>query len=767
MKAPLEHLKQFLLNLITHGRYESYEIEVIRKIKLFNIVTAIGIVILLILGTVAYFNNIKHLWLIDYVLVLVLFGVLLYTQQSQNYRFGLYTAIGFYTLLCYYLLFSGGAYQTGYVWYFTYPLIACFGLGSRKGAIATAILIFPAVIAFTLDNPPGVIASYTPEFFIRFISSFLMISVSAYVFEKMREDTQLRLENKNAELNKAMAELWIADEKLRKASDELENRVEERTQQLSDAIRQLTQEMKERIRTEISLRESEEKYRLIAENTVDVISVLDMNLQFTYVSPSIMRVRGFRVEEVMSQTLDQIMTPESLEISLQTFEEEMQLEASGTADPARIRIMEIEQYKKDGSTIWLEVSLSILRDNDGNPVGILAVSRDISDRKRAEAEKNRLEEQLKQAQKLEAIGTLAGGIAHDFNNLLMGIQGNASLMLMDIHSSHPHYERLKQIEQQVASGSDLTRQLLGFARKGRYEVKPTNMNDIIDKTLTMFGRTKKEISFRRRLRPDLWPVNVDRGQMEQSLMNLYINAWQAMPGGGELSLTTENILLDADHEKFYAVKQKKYVKLSISDTGTGMDENTLKRIFDPFFTTKTMGRGTGLGLAMVYGIIKGHEGIIDVKSQQGKGTTFYIYLPATEKAIAQEKTTSTKILMGTETILLVDDEEIVLEVNSQLLSSLGYQVYVAGSGQEAIAVYKEKQKEIALIILDMVMPGFSGGETFDRLRAINPDIRILLSSGYSLEGQARQIMDRGCNDFLQKPFNFEKISFKVREILDR
>jgi len=652
-----------------------------------------------------------------------------------------------------------------------------------------------------------------------------------------------------------------------------------------ESIRDIT----EKREVERALRESEEKYRLIAENTADIISVLDMDLRFTYISPAVTPIRGFTVEEALAQTLEEVVTPASFQHVQAAFVEEMALEAGGGADPGRIRIIELEQYKKDGAVIWLENSLSFLRDKDQRPIGILAVSRDISERKRAETalreseekyrflfesagegilitqgdtirfanpalsdileypvdiitarpfvsfihpqdralvhdrhlrrmkgedvetgysirvitaagtekwlqlntriiawegaaaslsfvmditarkqadeERLEIEQRLQQVQKLESIGTLAGGIAHDFNNLLMGIQGYASLMLLDLDPSHPHYERLRRIEAQVQSGADLTRQLLGFARGGRYEVKVTNLNEIVGKTAAMFGRTKKEITIHQRLAADLRAATVDRGQMEQVFMNLYVNAWQAMPGGGEICVETDNVDFSEEQASLYALAVGRYVQIRVTDTGVGMDARTRERIFDPFFTTKEMGRGTGLGLAMVYGIIKGHGGVINVASEPSRGTTFTIHLPATEEEVVQEEAAAGELLRGTGTILVVDDEATVLAVSRELLESLGYRIYVAGSGQEAIAVYLEKKEEIELVILDMIMPGISGGETYDRLRAINPEVRVLLSSGYSIDGQAQEILDRGCNGFLQKPFQLSGLSRKLREVL--
>jgi signal transduction histidine kinase/CheY-like chemotaxis protein len=421
--------------------------------------------------------------------------------------------------------------------------------------------------------------------------------------------------------------------------------------------------------------------------------------------------------------------------------------------------------RKNGSKVALELSFALMEDQDGKPIGFRGVLRDVSERKKAEEEKRKLETQLQQAQKMESIGTLAGGIAHDFNNILMGIQGNASLMLLKIDSGHPNYEKIKNIEKYVQNGTELTKQLLGFARRGKYHVTASDINEIIEKSSSMFGRTKKEIQIHTNLADGTWTVAVDRGQIDQALLNLYVNAWQAMPEGGDLYLHTENVFLDRSYVKPYKVEPGKYVKITVSDTGVGIDKETKVRIFEPFFTTKEMGRGTGLGLASVYGIIKNHGGYINVYSEKAQGTTFTIYLPASEMEVVEEKEVAASFVKGTGTILLIDDEKMIIDVGRELLTELGYEVIPAMSGQEAIDRYKKDQDKIDLVIMDMIMPGMGGGETFDRLKGINSAIKVLLSSGYSINGQATKILQRGCDGFIQKPFTMNQLSQKIHDIL--
>jgi signal transduction histidine kinase len=405
-----------------------------------------------------------------------------------------------------------------------------------------------------------------------------------------------------------------------------------------------------------------------------------------------------------------------------------------------------------------QVSLHLLPVMDEMQRSIIIILNDVSEQKRMEA-------QLIQAQKMEAIGTLAGGIAHDFNNLLMVIQGNVSLMLLDVHPAHSHHEMLRTIEKQVQSGSKLTSQLLGYARKGRYELRPIHLNQLVADTSEAFGRTRKNITIHRDLAGNLFACEADQGQIEQVLMNLFVNSADAMPEGGDLFLKTANVNFKEIKGSGYLPNPGDYILLTVTDTGVGMDSKTIDRIFDPFFTTKELGRGTGLGLASTYGIVKGHGGYIEVKSEKGHGSTFKVYLPASGKPAQQAVKPSAPISKAIGTVLLVDDEEVILDVSEKVLKVLGYKVLVARGGAEAIEIFKKHQDSIDLVLLDIIMPHMGGGEAYDRLKEISPDVKVLLSSGYSIDGEASKIMERGCNGFIQKPFDIMQLSQSIRTIL--
>jgi len=380
-------------------------------------------------------------------------------------------------------------------------------------------------------------------------------------------------------------------------------------------------------------------------------------------------------------------------------------------------------------------------------------------------EKKYLEEQLRLAQKMEALGTLAGGIAHNFNNMLMGIMGNVSLALLDSDSTKPQYEKLKNIEKLVESGSKLTSQLLGYAREGRYEIRPLSLNRLVKETSETFGTAKKEIRIIRDLAEDLFSIEADQGQIEQALWNLYVNAADAITGSGDLVLKTRNVTDMNMTGKQYNPRPGNYVLLTATDTGIGMDKKTMEHIFEPFFTTKGVGKGTGLGLASVYGIIKAHDGYIDVESQKGHGSTFKIYLPVSNRKVTGKAELPVEPIRGSETVLLVDDEETVIDVGRQMLEKMGYTVLVARSGKDSIEIYRAHKDAIHIVILDMIMPEMSGAETYDQIKKINPHAKVLLSSGYSKDSRATKILARGCDGFIQKPYTMKALSLRIREIL--
>ncbi len=505
------------------------------------------------------------------------------------------------------------------------------------------------------------------------------------------------------------------------------------------------------------LRKSEEKYRELVDNTADLFYRTDMDGKIIFISPSVYRLSGYRVEEALGMKMAEEVyaNPEERNAFIE------ELRKNGYVENFEARLK-----RKDGSLWWASTNAHFFRDRDGNVKGVEGTARDITGQKEAEKERENLQIQLRHAQKMESMGTLAAGVAHDFNNLLMSIQGRASIMLMNKDTSHPDFEHLREIEDCIESAAGLTRQLLGFAKGGKSQVRPTDLNELIRKHNRMFGRTRKEICIRGKYEKDLWTVEADPGQIEQVLMNLCVNAWQAMPKGGDLHVTTQNMTFD-EGSKPYPLESGRYVRVSVTDTGVGMDAATQERIFDPFFTTKGPGKGTGLGLASVYGIIKTHGGFIDVDSEEDRGSTFKFYLPVSERKNFEKTKPQDQALRGSETILFVDDEKMITQTIEEMLNRLGYKVLVACSGKEAVEVYGKKRGEIDMVILDMVMPHMNGSETFDRIKAMDPGVKVLLSSGYSFDSHAAGILERGCDGFIQKPFKMKKLSRKIREILDK
>ncbi|MDQ5985178.1 MAG: Sensor histidine kinase RcsC [Syntrophus sp. SKADARSKE-3] len=492
-----------------------------------------------------------------------------------------------------------------------------------------------------------------------------------------------------------------------------------------------------------------EAFKALAENTSDAVVRLDEQLRYLYVNPVMEILTGIAAEKFIGRTNTEVGFPAAMGDYLDAAVREVFLGGGSVYVELQLPLGQ-----------WIEGIIRPEFLSDGSIGAAIMVAQDITDRKRVEP-------QRAESQKLEAIGTLADGIAHEFNNVLMGIQGYVSLMHFQKDGKRAYDEKLQNIEQLIEKGANLTKQLLGFAQNGMYEVQPTDMNHLLMESSEMFGLAKREIQIHRSFAEDLSQVAADRDQLNQVFMNLYINAWQAMPAGGDLYLETRNIVLATEETEPFGFKPGDYIEIVVRDTGVGMDDKTRQRIFEPFFTTKGIGGGTGLGLAFVYGIIKNHGGIIRIFSEKGKGAMFRIYLPAvTESSVALECNNQEVAEGGSmETILVVDDEEINIEVMEEWLDILGYKVMTARNGQEAIAIYQEHAQEIDLVLLDMIMPGMNGGEVFDVIKAINPDIRVILSSGYSIDGKAKEILQRGIKAFIQKPFRMDSLAKKIREVL--
>ncbi len=511
-------------------------------------------------------------------------------------------------------------------------------------------------------------------------------------------------------------------------------------------------EIEERKGAQHALRESELRYRTPVENVPDLIYTLDPKGRFTAVNEFALELLGYGKDDLVGQAFDTVVHPDDVQRARELFERTV----SGQSN--KHRDLRLRLRTRAGEIVWVALNASATFDDRGRFVQEHGVARDITEEKELEA-------RLLQAQRMEAIGSLAGGMAHDFNNLLMGIQGNTSLLILSVEPDDPANEKLRNIATYVSDGASLTQQLLGLAEGGKYDVKPTDLTEIATKTARIFGSTHKRIHLYETYPEDLWAVEVDRGQMEQALLNLLVNADQAMPDGGEIHMEIRNVRLAERDSVLLRMDPGRYVQVSVTDNGTGMDEETRRRCFDPFFTTKAKGRGTGLGLASVYGIVKNHGGFIHVDSEPSEGTSFKLYFPATTKPIIPVQHTAETFALGEETLLLVDDEPMILQVTSEMLTTMGYRVHIADSGPTAIALYESLGPSIDLVILDLVMPDMSGGETFDALKALDPDVKVLLSSGYSIDGEAKAILDRGCLGFIQKPFRLEGLSQRIRGVL--
>jgi two-component system, cell cycle sensor histidine kinase and response regulator CckA len=516
-----------------------------------------------------------------------------------------------------------------------------------------------------------------------------------------------------------------------------------------------------------ALRESESKYRLLTEKMDDIVWTTDLNLAVTYSSPSVEKILGFTQEERLNQSVMDRLTPASLARAQDLLGQELLMEKEGAADPGRIVRVELEYYRKDGSTVWMENVISAIRDDAGNMIGIHGVSRDITERKNAEKDKEKLQDQLNQAQKMEAIGTLAGGIAHDFNNILMAIIGYTQLALEGL--SHPEkvIRELREVLKASERAKDLVSQILTFSRKAETTYAPLPIRSVLEESLKMMRSIiPTTIEIRQNLSAS-GLIMSNPTQMHQIIMNLCTNAAHAMEEGGILEISLEKTKLDPVTARILDVEEGSYFRICIRDTGQGMNPDIIERIFDPYFTTKEKGRGTGLGLSVVHGIVKSHKGAILCRSEPGKGTTFIIYLPEIETESGPDVGVPDKILpRGNERILVVDDEPTLTELVEKILGSLGYRVIARTDSRDALELFERDPAGFDMVITDMTMPGMRGDQLALKLLEIRPDIPIILCSGYSEHISAEKAGTMGIRAYVSKPLDVQGLALTVRDILD-
>jgi len=545
---------------------------------------------------------------------------------------------------------------------------------------------------------------------------------------------------------------------------QLSRAFDQMTIQLKESFEGLEKEIAERKRTEEALRKNEEKYRTVADFTYDWEYWLGLNRNFIYVSPSCEGVSGYRPEEFFANPdlIETIVHPDDRHLFSQHL--------NNIFDSEKACHLEFRINTRSGEERWISHVCQPAYSNDGSFLGKRGSNRDVTDLKRAEQEMRTLQDQFRQSQKMEAIGSLAGGVAHDFNNLLTIIKGYGQLSLMELKEGDPLKPNIEEIQKAAERAAGLTRQLLAFSRRQVMEMRVLDPNTLLRDLDKMLRRIiGEDIELVTLLADDLGTVKADGGQIEQVVMNLAVNARDAMQKGGKLTIETGNVELDSAYaRKHVAVKPGPYVMLSVSDTGVGMTPEIRERVFEPFFTTKEKGKGTGLGLSTVYGIVKQSGGNIWVYSEPGKGTTLKIYLPRVDEPPEEvgQKGVKEGLPRGSETVLVVEDEEEVRKLAVQILRRQGYTVLEASQGNEASHICEQHKGPIHLMVMDVVMPGMNGRELAKSLEPHHPEMKVLYMSGYTDNAIVHHgILEKRLN-FIQKPFTIDGLLRKVREVLD-
>lgn len=648
---------------------------------------------------------------------------------------------------------QAGFFSGGTSWLFCFAVLAGVLLGLRAALIAIS---FNAVALTTLiwifspgygdpSESIGVVRVVTASANFLFLNAISAVSVAVLV------NGLQALNQKTVATTKALkderADLLRVREKLR-------------------------EEIVVRIESERALCQSEQQYRLLAENIQDVIWMMDMNFIFTYVSPSIERLQGWTRSEFLKLPIEEVLSPASISKVFDEFNLQFDLgQKSGSF--GRSCTLELELLRRNGSLVWSEVTASFLLSENGYPIGVLGIARDITERRRAENEKRGLLESLARSKKMEALGTLAAGVAHDLNNVLSGVVSYPDLLLLDLPRDSPLHQPIEVIRESGKKAAAIVQDLLTLARRGVQTMDIINLNDLIEEYLISpeHQRLKSfhaSVEVETRLEPELLNINGSPIHLSKTIMNLISNAAEAIPEGGKIIITTENRHLNGslDGEE---VREGDYAVLGVSDSGVGIPAEDLQRIFEPFFTKKKMGRsGTGLGMAVVWGTVQDHQGYIHVKSVEGKGTYITVFLPATrKKSLDPVKLNPLAAYKGTgERVLVVDDMREQREIATKIIEQLGYVVKSAESGEKAVELLKHEKAD--LLILDMIMdPGIDGLETYHQVKKLHPHQKAIITSGYTENERVKMVQRMGVGGYLKKPYTVHDLACAIKTELNR
>ena len=618
-------------------------------------------------------------------------------------------------------------------WFLIFPLLAFFSMAIKEALVwllcITSVFFYFLFVTDLNSNPDEIFLLKSRLLLIYGVLAIIAFSISAIVRTTMQKQfaNAKELETINLKLEKQLEEQAQAEE---------------------------------------TLRRNEEKFRLLTENVNDVIYTMDMDLNYTYISPAVEKILGWSPSEAMSLQVEEILTPKSLELLLDRIAKHMVTGARNSDFNITDRL-ELEVNCKDGTTIMAEFIASFILDEAGKPEGILGVGRDITERKK-------LENQLQRAQRMEAIGTLAGGVAHDLNNILSAQVSYPDLILMDLPEDSPLKEPILTIQKSGKKAAAIVQDLLTLARRGVVATEVVNLNSIIggyikspecENLLEFYTGIKVECD----LEPDLLNVMGSSNHLSATIANMFSNAAEAMPGGGKIYISTQNKYIDKPLRGYEKVDEGDYVTLTISDSGAGISSEDIEKIFEPFYTKKVMGRsGTGLGLAVVWGTVKDHRGYIEVISTEETGTTFTLYFPATRNEVGRKEgpiPIESYIGKG-ETVLVVDDVEEQCQIASNILKKLHYAPTAVFSGEEAVNYMKNNSAD--LLVLDMIMnPGIDGLETYKRILELHPGQKAIIASGFSETEKVKEAQSLGAGQYIKKPYTLEKIGLAIKEEFEK